>query len=122
MSDRSYALVLGRKAAVEVLDSRDCLGEFHWVNTAILATAGIRSGCVQYLPGIPLVQFRRGTRSKCLRVQKHRPGFGILDITAETAEHYAGLRLELKRAGTPIPVRMTLWIAALCREHQASGV
>ncbi len=45
------------------------------------------------------------------------PGFGILDITRETAENYAALRVELKRAGTPIPSN-DLWIAALCREHR----
>ena len=43
--------------------------------------------------------------------------YRILDITRETAEHYAGLRLELRRAGTPIPSN-DLWIAALCREHK----
>jgi predicted nucleic acid-binding protein len=33
-----------------------------------------------------------------------------------TALQYAAIRLELKRAGTPIPVN-DLWIAALCRQH-----
>ena len=44
------------------------------------------------------------------------PGFRIFNITDETANHYAGLRLQLRRAGTPIPSN-DLWIAALCREH-----
>lgn len=57
---------------------------------------------------------RRSHHQKWLR--ENLPGFRILDITQETAEHYAGLRLELKRAGTPIPSN-DLWIAALCREH-----
>src|SRR5450631_1212884 len=50
-------------------------------------------------------------------LRENIPGFRILDITQETAEHYAGLRLELKRAGTPIPSN-DVWIAALCREHR----
>jgi len=57
---------------------------------------------------------RRSHHQKWLR--DNIPGFRILDITRETAEHYAGIRLELKRAGTPIPSN-DLWIAALCREH-----
>ncbi|MBI3680657.1 MAG: type II toxin-antitoxin system VapC family toxin [Acidobacteria bacterium] len=40
----------------------------------------------------------------------------LLLVDAETAAHYAGVRLELKRAGTPIPVN-DCWIAALCRQH-----
>jgi tRNA(fMet)-specific endonuclease VapC len=34
----------------------------------------------------------------------------------ETAEHYARLFVQLKRAGTPIPDN-DLWIAALALEH-----
>jgi predicted nucleic acid-binding protein len=33
-----------------------------------------------------------------------------------TAEHYAEIRVELKRSGRPIPVN-DLWIAALARQH-----
>jgi len=40
----------------------------------------------------------------------------ILDLTAETAARYTEVRLELKRAGTPIPSN-DAWIAALCRQH-----
>lgn len=58
---------------------------------------------------------RRNHYQKWLR--ENIPGFRILDITRETAEHYAGLRLELRRAGAPIPSN-DLWIAALCREHK----
>lgn len=58
---------------------------------------------------------RRSQHQKWLR--ESLPAYGILDITRETAEHYAALRLEMKRAGTPIPSN-DLWIAALCREHK----
>jgi tRNA(fMet)-specific endonuclease VapC len=40
----------------------------------------------------------------------------ILEPTRETAEHYARLFVQLKRAGTPIPDN-DLWIAALVLEH-----
>jgi tRNA(fMet)-specific endonuclease VapC len=40
----------------------------------------------------------------------------VLEITSATASRYAELRLDLKRAGKPIPSN-DLWIAALCREH-----
>lgn len=40
----------------------------------------------------------------------------VLDIGLETARHYAAIRLELKRTGTPIPAN-DVWIAALSRQH-----
>jgi predicted nucleic acid-binding protein len=40
----------------------------------------------------------------------------ILSVELATATHYARLRTELQRAGTPIPAN-DLWIAALAREH-----
>ena len=41
---------------------------------------------------------------------------GVLLPGRETAEHYARLFVQLKRAGTPIPDN-DLWIAALTLEH-----
>lgn len=41
---------------------------------------------------------------------------GILFPARETAEHYARLFVQLKRAGTPVPDN-DLWIAALALEH-----
>ena len=40
----------------------------------------------------------------------------ILEVGIATARHYATIRLELKRAGTPIPAN-DVWIAALSRQH-----
>jgi predicted nucleic acid-binding protein len=40
----------------------------------------------------------------------------ILEIDAETAAKYAEVRIELKKAGTPIPSN-DAWIAALCRQQ-----
>ena len=42
--------------------------------------------------------------------------FDILLLSRETAEHYARLYVQLKRAGTPIPDN-DFWIAALALEH-----
>jgi tRNA(fMet)-specific endonuclease VapC len=41
----------------------------------------------------------------------------VLEIDESTSVRYAELRLELKRAGAPIPSN-DLWIAALCRQHR----
>lgn len=41
---------------------------------------------------------------------------GLLLPSRETAEHYARLFVQLKRAGTPVPDN-DLWIAALALEH-----
>lgn len=45
-----------------------------------------------------------------------KPTVGILLPARETAEHYARLFVQLKRAGTPVPDN-DLWIAALALEH-----
>ena len=74
------------------------------------------------IPVIVLGEYRFGILQSTRRSHYHKwlrenlPGFRILNITEETAKHYAGLRLELKHGGTPIPSN-DLWIAALCREH-----
>jgi tRNA(fMet)-specific endonuclease VapC len=51
-----------------------------------------------------------------LRTFLAKPTVGILLPARETAEHYARLFVQLKRAGTPIPDN-DLWIAALALEH-----
>ena len=40
----------------------------------------------------------------------------ILTADLSTIEHYADIRIELRRAGTPIPAN-DIWIAALVRQH-----
>ncbi len=53
---------------------------------------------------------------KVLRTFLATPTVGILLPSRETAEHYARIFVQLKRAGTPIPDN-DLWIAALALEH-----
>ncbi|MBL8231260.1 MAG: type II toxin-antitoxin system VapC family toxin [Bryobacterales bacterium] len=45
-----------------------------------------------------------------------KPTVSVLLPGRETAEHYARLFVQLKRAGTPVPDN-DLWIAALALEH-----
>jgi tRNA(fMet)-specific endonuclease VapC len=45
----------------------------------------------------------------------------LLDVDADTASHYADIRLGLKHAGKPIPTN-DLWIAALARQHQSAVI
>jgi len=45
-----------------------------------------------------------------------KPTVGVLLPSRETAEHYARLFVQLKRAGSPVPDN-DLWIAALVLEH-----
>src|ERR1700756_57383 len=45
-----------------------------------------------------------------------KPTAGVLLPDRESAEHYARLFVQLKRAGTPVP-NNDLWIAALALQH-----
>ena len=47
---------------------------------------------------------------------EHLPKFRVLDIEDRTTISYSAVRIELKKAGTPIPSN-DVWIAALCRQH-----
>lgn len=51
-----------------------------------------------------------------LRALLAKPTVTVLLPDRETAEHYARLFVQLKRAGTPVPDN-DLWIAALALEH-----
>jgi tRNA(fMet)-specific endonuclease VapC len=51
-----------------------------------------------------------------LRKLLAKPTVGVLLPSRETADHYARLFVQLKRAGTPVPDN-DLWIAALALEH-----
>jgi tRNA(fMet)-specific endonuclease VapC len=76
------------------------------------------------IPVIVLGEYRFGVSLSRHRVEYERwlakmiSVCGVLDITATTTVFYADLRVELKRAGTPIPSN-DIRIAALCREHQS---
>ena len=76
---------------------------------------------------IPLVALAEIKAGFCGGTQQHRnevllqrllakSTVGVLLPDRETAEHYARLFVQLKRAGTPVPDN-DLWIAALALEH-----
>lgn len=70
------------------------------------------------LPVIVLGEFRYGIAQSRHRAtyDEHVRHFEVLEVTAETAVVYAGLRVELKRPGRSIPAN-DAWIAALARQH-----
>jgi len=59
---------------------------------------------------------QRSSNEALLQKLLVKPTVEILLPSLETAEHYARLFVQLKRAGTPIPDN-DLWIAALVLEH-----
>jgi tRNA(fMet)-specific endonuclease VapC len=59
---------------------------------------------------------RRDRNEILLRKLLSKATVGILLPDRETAEHYARLFVQLKRAGTPVPDN-DLWIAALALQH-----
>ena len=74
------------------------------------------------IPAIVLGEYRFGIQQSRVRAQLEKwldenlSFHQILDVNDETALHYADLRVELKRSGTPIPSN-DVWIAALSRQH-----
>lgn len=76
-------------------------------------------------PAIPVVvlgEYKFGIARSRYRADYERwlkkfiPTCTVLGVDEETAAQYAGLRGELKAAGTPLPSN-DIWIAALCRQH-----
>ena len=74
------------------------------------------------LPVIVLGEYRAG-----IQQSRHRADYekwlhdwiavvSVLVIDEETTNYYAAIRVELKKAGKPIPTN-DVWIAALCRQH-----
>lgn len=74
------------------------------------------------IPVIVLGEYRYGISQSRDRkryeqwLAEYLPAFRILDIDEETTISYAAVRMELKKAGTPIPSN-DVWIAALGRQH-----
>ena len=75
------------------------------------------------IPVIVLGEYRFGIAQSKKRIENEEwlvrslPLYDVLDVTLATTEFYCELRIELKRAGTPIPSN-DIWIAALAREHR----
>lgn len=89
------------------------------------ALADRLGGCDEvWLPLVVLGEIRAGflggsqqpSNEVLLQEFLAKPTAGVLLPDRETAEHYARLFVQLKRAGTPIP-HNDLWIAALALQH-----
>ena len=74
------------------------------------------------VPSVVLGEYYFGIRQSRHRnryeewLRRYLPLAEIAAVTSSTAAAYADIRLELKRAGTPIPPN-DVWIAALARQH-----
>lgn len=75
------------------------------------------------IPVIVLGEFRYGIASSRHResyeawLESQLPNFEVLAITDETTFSYVRVRMDLKRAGRPIPAN-DAWIAALALQHR----
>ena len=93
-----------------------------WAEGDQSVAAPLRSARRLILPSIVLGEYYFGIRQSRHRrryeewLSDNLPLVEIAAVTAATAANYAGIRLELKRAGTPIPPN-DAWIAALARQH-----
>lgn len=82
----------------------------------------IRNARLVAIPVVVLGEYRFGVLQSKRRsryeawLREYLSLYRILGVDEETSGFYAELRLELKRAGTPIPSN-DIWIAALCRQH-----
>lgn len=102
-----------------ILDTNalSAVAEGHSTLESVLQNAG-----EVVVPVIVLGEYRYGIRQS--RHHRHYeqwlveflPRYRVLDVDQETAIHYAALRGELKKAGTPIPSN-DVWIAALSRQY-----
>jgi tRNA(fMet)-specific endonuclease VapC len=74
------------------------------------------------IPVIVLGEYRYGVSQSRERKRyeqwlvEYLPTFDLIDVDEATTFPYAAIRLELKKAGTPIPSN-DVWIAALCRQY-----
>ena len=75
-----------------------------------------------YVPTIVLGEYRFGIATSRRRrdyetwLARGRAFWNILPVVEETTMHYAAIRQELRKAGTPLPAN-DVWIAAIARQH-----
>ncbi|MBA3273830.1 MAG: type II toxin-antitoxin system VapC family toxin [Chthoniobacterales bacterium] len=76
-----------------------------------------------HVPVVVLGEFRFGIATSRRQRQyeawlgRGRAFWNLLPLVEETAAHYASIRQQLRKAGTPLPAN-DVWIAALARQHQ----
>lgn len=90
-------------------DLADWLGKCDEVWVPLIVLGEIKAG---FLAG------SEGRRNEALfQAFLSKPTVGVLLPSRETAEQYARLFVQLRKAGTPIPDN-DLWIAALALQHE----
>ncbi len=93
-----------------------------WAEGLTPVEAPLRSAQRLVVPSIVLGEYYFGVRMSRQRrryeqwLRLHLPLAEVATVTSATADIYAEIRLQLRRAGTPIPSNDT-WIAALCQQH-----
>ena len=87
----------------------------------------LRKAAQVAIPVIVLGEYRYGIAQSRERkryeqwLSEYLPKFRILEVDERTTISYAAVRMELKKARTPIPSN-DVWIAALCRQHSLALV
>lgn len=108
---RGDAVALDTSVAVELLRGRTdvtrSLGSFRLVCLPMPVVGELRYGA--------LLSDR--STENLARVEDLIDRCTLLPVDERTAEHYARVRHDLKRAGTPIPEN-DVWIAAVCRRFE----
>ncbi len=93
-----------------------------WAEGRAAVEAPLRAADRLVVPSVVLGEYYFGIRQSRHRrryedwLARNLPLTDIATVTSATAGAYADIRLELKRAGTPIPAN-DVWIAALARQH-----
>ncbi len=93
-----------------------------WAEGIPAVEAPLRSADRLVVPSIVLGEYYFGIRQSSHRrryedwLRHYLPLTAIATINHATASVYADIRLELKRAGNPIPSN-DAWIAAIARQH-----
>ena len=93
-----------------------------WAEGLATVETPLRTARRLVIPSIVLGEYYFGVRQSSHRrryedwLRRYLPLAEIAIVTHATASVYADVRLELKRAGNPIPAN-DAWIAALARQH-----
>ena len=93
-----------------------------WAEGRVAIGPPLRSADRLVVPSVVLGEYWFGIRQSRHRsryedwLSRYLPLTEIAVVTSATASAYADIRLELKRAGAPIPPN-DVWIAALARQH-----
>lgn len=95
-----------------------------------LGLAELLGRCEEVFIPLPVfAEFKAGVLGGTRRIENEalllaflsKPNVRLLLPTRETAEHYARLFIQLKTAGTPVPIN-DVWIAALSLENDLTLV